>query len=213
MTSIGYACCVGSWERFSRYVLPHAQADGADGPRPVLGISGQDSIAAAYNLALDWGVRQNLDMLVLQHDDLEILDGTTSEDVFASALSEDGVELVGIAGGSARGGLAWWNHDPIGAQQTDAMMISHATRTGDVDLLEGSLLVFSRWAMDKLRFELWPGFHGYDEIAYRLRARWNRRAVVVDVATHHHTQLGFDDDASWQAWLAADAWFRKKWGI
>lgn len=203
---VGFGCCVGSFERFNRYVLPHVNG------RPVAALAGQTSIAEAYNTILNWGVQRELDILVLQHDDLEIMD-EDAETKFVDVLSEDGVDLVGIAGGSARGGLAWWNHDPIGKQQTDAVMIDFGKPTGDAELLEGSLLVFSRWAMRYLRFELRSGFHGYDEIAYRLWRRHHRRAVVVDVSTHHHTALGFDDETSHQDWLAADAWFRKKWSI
>lgn len=206
MVSVGYGCCVGSWDRFNRYVLPHA------GDRPVLGVSGQTSIAEAYNVALNWAEKSNFDMLILQHDDLEITD-EFAEKKFAEAFTEDDVELVGIAGGSSRSGLAWWNCEPIGHQATDAMMIDFGQREGVVELLEGSLLVFSRWAIKYLRFELRSGFHGYDEIAARLWRRHSRRALVVDVDTHHHTSLGFDSEASHQDWLAADEWFRKKWSI
>ena len=196
MPSVAYGCCVGSWDRFNRYVVPPA------GGAPVLGLSGQTSIADAYNTILDAYSGQRFDMVILQHDDLEILDPD-----HVAKFAAAGAALVGVAGGWARSGLAWWNCRPVGHQQTDAMMIDFGARIGTVDLLEGSLLVFSSWAIENLRFESRPGFHGYDEIAM------GTLAEVVDVDTHHYTALGFDNEASQEDWLAADRWFRQKWSI
>ena len=199
MPSVAYGCCVGSWDRFNRYVVP--PATGA----PVLGLSGQTSIADAYNTILDAYSNQGFDMVILQHDDLEILD---SDHVakFAAVFTY-GVDLAGVAGGSARSGLGWWNCDPVGHQLTDAMNIDFGARSGSVDLLEGSILAFSAVAINQFRFVRRPGFHGYDEITM------GREAVVVDVDTHHHTALGFDNEVSHEDWLAADRWFRQKWSI
>lgn len=203
---VGFGCCVGSWDRFARYVVPHAAG------RPVMGLSGQTSIAAAYNAILDAYANFDVDLVVLQHDDLEILDPSAEERFEEMVRSQPDIGLIGVAGGSARGGLAWWNQDPVGHQRTDVMMIDFGAREGNVELLEGSLLVFSRWAVRALRFDERPGFHGYDEIAMQA-ARKGMRVVVADVDTHHHTALGFDNDASHEDWLAADRWFRQKWSI
>lgn len=206
--SVGFGCCVGSWDRFARYVVPHAAG------RPIVALSGQTSIAAAYNSIMDsyrWGGALP-DVMILQHDDLEILEPGAEERIVEMFAAQPDIGLIGVAGGSARGGLGWWNHNPIGAQRTDAMMIDFGAREGNVDLLEGSFLAFSPWALGNLRFDERPGFHGYDEIAMQA-ARKGMRVVVVDIATHHHTALGFDNEASHADWLAADTWFREKWGI
>lgn len=205
LVNVAYGVCVGSWDKFNRYVLPHT----AD--RPVMALSGQTCIGAAYNLILAaYEMACDLDMLILQHDDLEIVD-PDAESKFAAALAEPGVLLAGVAGGSARGGLAWWNHDPVGHQRTDAMNIDFGSRTGDVDLLEGSLLVFSRVAIELLRFDLsFTGFHGYDDIGMQA-SRGEGRAVVVDVDTHHHNPMGFKSGQSHAEWLEADQLFRHKW--
>lgn len=197
---VGYGCCVGSWERFAANVVSRAMPGAA-----VLGLSGQTSIADAYNDIMVAFAGRGLDMVILQHDDLEILDPDHVAK-FAAAF-EAGADIVGVAGGSARGGLAWWNHDPIGHQDTDARMIDFGARTGRVDLLEGSILAISTIGPCSRGFISRPGFHGYDEIAMV------GKAVVVDVATRHHTTLGFDNESSHQDWLAADQWFRQKWGI
>lgn len=204
---VAYGCCVGSWDRFQRYVAPRSEEG------PLLGLSGQTSIADAYNLILDAHQEQGADLVVLMHDDLEITDLGFEEKITELLRSQPDVGLIGVAGGSARGGLAWWNHDPVGHQMTDGIgMIDFGQREGNVDLLEGSLLVFTRWAIRELRFEPRAGFHGYDEIAMQ-SAKKGMRVIVADLDTHHHTALGFDNEQSHDDWLAADRWFRQKWGI
>ena len=208
--SVGFGCCVGSWDRFNQYVVPHVAG------RSIVALSGQTSIGAAYNAILDvyrYGPsRQDINMVILQHDDLEILEPGAEERIAELMRDQPDIGLVGVAGGSARGGLGWWNHDPVGHQKTNAIDIDFGPRTGNVDLLEGSLLVFSPWALGNLRFDERPGFHGYDEIAMQA-ARKGMRVVVADIDTHHHTALGFDNESSHADWLAADQWFRQKWSI
>jgi len=209
MSDLVYGVCVGSWDRFNQYVVPRTQG------REVIGISGQTSIAVAYNKILETVVTYNPAEppgLVLLHDDLEILDQAKAEAAILETFLDPDVALVGVAGGDARSGLAWWNIDPIGHQLTDSMNIDFGKRSGDVTLLEGSFLAFSPWALGHLMFdEEYPGFHGYDEIAmFAIRAR--KRVVVVDIDTHHHTRLGFDSLDSHAEWHRADERFRKKWG-
>jgi hypothetical protein len=202
MVKVGYGCCVGSWERFARYVVPPA------GDAPILALSGQTSIADAYNVMLRWAWSEEIGILILQHDDLEILDPDHVAKFAAAFEADPEAQLLGVAGGAMRGGLAWWNHDPVGHQRTDAMMIDFGVRSGRVELLEGSLLVFSSWAIENVRFDSRPGFHGYDAVAMQVSY-----GTVVDVDTHHHTQLGFDNEASHQDWLDADRHFRQMWEI
>lgn len=207
MTSIGYGVCVGSWDRHAQYVAPHTNGN------PVLGISGQTSIAQTYNTILDFYASAKSDIVViLQHDDLEVTDPDAESKILDRFAAEADAALIGVAGGSARSGLAWWNMDPVGHQRTDSMMIDFGPRTGEVDLLEGSLLAFSPWAVRNLRFEPRPGFHSYDEIAMTAKSL-GQRAVVVDIDTHHHTRVDFDSPASHDEWLEGDRWFRQKWSI
>lgn len=208
MPRLAYGVCVGSWDRFTRYVTPRTT------DREVVGLSGQTSIAVAYNKILDTFRGRGLGGLVLQHDDLEILDPVKAEALILTTFQQEtDVALVGVAGGDARSGLAWWNVEPVGHQLTDSMNIDFGRRSGDVTLLEGSLLALSPWALFNLRFDQgYPGFHGYDEIAMQA-VRKGKRVVVVDVDTHHHTVLGFDSVASHAEWNRADERLRTKWGI
>lgn len=204
---ISYGCCVGSWDRFQANVVPRTM------DREVVALYGQTSIALAYNKILTAYAQPTRPLpraLVLQHDDLEITDPNAEEKIL-EAFQDPTVALVGVAGGSAAQGLAWWNVDPIGHQLTDSMNIDFGARTGYVDSLEGSILIFSPWAIQYLEFDLhYPGFHGYDEISMRVKAK-GKRNLVIDLDTYHHTKVGFDSVASQNEWLRADKRFRERW--
>lgn len=202
--TVEYGVCVGSWDKYDKYVAPCVRG------KTVHTRDGETSIAAAYNSILDTIGPDTA--LILLHDDLELTDAAAETKLLTAAL-EPGVGLVGVAGGGGKHGLAWWLYDPVGHQHTDVLTIDFGPRGGDVDLLEGSLLVFSPWAVRILRFdERFPGFHGYDEIAAQARAA-GMRVVVVDVDTHHHSTLGFKTEASHLQWLEADRMYREKWGL
>ncbi len=197
--------CVGSWDKLQMYVEPH-------GTYGILALYRQRSIAEAYNLMLAASQESGVDVLILQHDDLEVLD-PDGQARLAEAVSQPGVALAGVAGGGGEGGLAWWNQNPIGHQRTDAMMIDFGTRTGDVQALEGSIMALSRWSIEHLRFDTQlPGFHGYDVDISRTAWRMGKRVVVVDVDTHHHNRMGFKSEQSHAEWLKADEIYQRKWG-
>jgi hypothetical protein len=206
---LGYGVCVGWWEEFTSYVVPwvgdRAVYQDSGAPlRPLVALSGQTSIAAAYNAILDlYSARYELDGVVLLHSDLQITDPAFEDKVTAGLGWADDVALVGVAGGGAADGTAWWNDDPIGHQLLDDGPLDFGVRAGFVDVLEGSLLVFSAWAVDNLRFDTeMPGFHGYDTVCLQARAA-GYRCFVADIDTHHHTVAGrwrsAQSAADWQA--------------
>lgn len=203
---IGYGVCCGSVERLQRWVVPQV------GEAPLSVQYDQNSIAEAYNAILDAYAQLEVDAVVLLHDDLEITDPEFDAKVL-SAVADPSVALVGVAGGSGVDSLAWWNARTVGKQQIEGMTLRFDTPAGDVDLLEGSLLVLSPWAVTALRFDPeYPGFHGYDEIAMSARSA-GKRVVVADIDTYHHTHLGFKSPESERVWYAANERFRKKWGF
>jgi hypothetical protein len=203
---VAYGCCVGSWEKFNANIRPRTLE------KPLLGLDRQTSIAEAYNTILDAYLGWPIDALVLLHDDLEITD-PNAEAKFLEALALPDVALVGVAGGHGIGSLAWWNANTVGHQMIDSGLLDLGPRTGYVDLLEGSILVFGSWAIEHLRFDTrFEGFHGYDDIAM-IAHSYGKRVYVADVDTHHHVQLGFKSETSAQAWAVADRQFREKWGL
>lgn len=204
LVNLVYGSCSAWPEQLAKYVVPHV------GDRPLTALHDQSSIADAYNAILDTYANTEFDGLVLLHDDLEITD-PNFETKISEALEQ--ADLIGVAGGSACGGLAWWNHDPVGHQLTDAMSIDFGSRTGPVDLIEGSVMIFSRSAARELRFDAqFRGFHGYDEIAMQAAVA-GMTVLVADIDTHHHTVMGFKSEASHQQWLTCDRQFREKWSL
>jgi len=204
---VAYGVCVGSWDKFHQYVEPRIP-----GGQPIFALANQASITQAYNAILNACIGRPLDALILLHDDLEIVD-PDAEAKFLDAFTDPDVWLAGIAGGRNVSSLAWWEAETAGHQQIDTQMLDLGPRTADVDLLEGSILAFSPHAIRAVRFDRqFGGFHGYDEVAMRVK-NLKRRVVVVDVDTHHHTQLGFKTPESAAEWAAANDMFRRKWGF
>lgn len=203
--NVFYGVCVGDWGKLAANVVPRL------GGRPLLALSGQTSIAAAYNTILDAVMWRDVDLLILQHDDLEIVDPDGEAKLRAAVTAGAGV--VGVAGGAHRGDIAWWAHEPAGhVRFSDGQMIDWGVRSGPVDLLEGSLLAFPAATLNKIRFdEAYPGFHGYDADISRQVAYLGLPVMVADVDVWHHTTLGFKTEQSHTDWLAANDIFRGKW--
>lgn len=206
---IGYGTVVGSGEKFGAYVAPWVVAHGG----PMLAKLDQPSIGIGYNQILDHFRYQKLDAVILLHDDLEITD-PEAEAKFLTALTDPDVALVGVAGGKGTDSLQWWNSEKAGHQMTDSGLLDFGPRTGDVAFIEGSIMVFSPWAVEHLRFdERYPGFSaGYDDIClHALEA--GKRVVVADVDTHHHSTVGWKSPEIEARFKATEEIFRQKWGI
>lgn len=202
--NVGYGVCVGSWEKLRRNIAPRTEG------RPLLGLSGQTQITVAYNTILDAYRGRGFDAVVLLHDDLEMVDPDT-EAKFLGALSDPQVAMVGVCGGKGDRSLAWWDSETVGHQMTDSGMLDFGTRSGDVAFIEGSIMAFSPWAVENLRFDTaYPGFLGYDDICLTARAM-GKRVTVVDADTHHHTTVGFKSPAIAAAWDVAEEIFQEKW--
>lgn len=201
---IGYGCCVGSWAKF------HANAPGPAADVRMVALSGQKQLTVAYNTILDAYRGQDVEAVVLLHDDLQITD-PDFEAKFLTALADPDVALAGVCGGKGDQTLAWWQSETIGHQMTDSGMLDFGQRTGDVAFIEGSCMVFSPWAVDNLRFDpRYPGFLGYDDVCLSALAA-GKRVVVADVDTHHHSTVGFKSPAIAAAWDVAERIFQAKW--
>ncbi len=205
---LAYGVCVSSDRKFREYVLPRVEPGAMVNTR-----WSQVSIATAYNEMLAEAIEYDIDVLILQHDDLEITD-PQGVAALMEALTWPMVALAGVAGGDGQG-LAWWNGSPIGQVMSDQGMIDLGRPRGfhEVNSLDGMLIAMSRWAIENLCFWDRPGFHGYDcDISAQARAA-GRSVVIVPIDVHHHTTLGFKSVASEADWLDADRQYREKWGI
>lgn len=205
-----YGTVTNSRDRVDRYLKPRIPLD--DG-RQLIELWGQKSITSGYNRLLEIAHEAAAEMLVLLHDDLELIDPHAEMKLLA-AIQQPDVAIAGIAGGRGVFSLAWWEAPiRLGRQLTDSGMLDFGPRFGDVDSLEGSLLAFSPWAIASLRYdERMTGFRCCDEICITA-VRAGKRVVVTDVDTHHHTSLGFTSEAVQREWFANDALYREREGL
>lgn len=175
-----------------------------------MALSGQKSISVAYNRMIKVALDEQVDALVLQHDDLEITEPPDSfENKILDAVARPDVALVGVAGGGPS--MSWWNINPIGHQLTDSGPLEFGnTRAGDVHMIEGSLMVLSSWAIRHLKFDERYKFLGYDDICLKAR-RFGKRVIVVDIDTHHHSTVGYKSESVREMWARSEEIFNQKW--
>ena len=208
---IAFGICIGSEEKYERCALPGLTRT-AEPDAPVAESTGNRSILTAYNEILDaFADRDDLEALVLLHEDVELRDADFNDKV-RRALSDPAVAVLGAVGARAVPGLEWWQGEGVGRCDETRGTIEFGEREGLVDAVDGLLLVLSPWAVRHLRFdeETFSGFHAYDlDLCFQARAA-GREVRVVDVDLFHHTKGGFGDEVGFRL---ADAAFRAKWSL
>jgi hypothetical protein len=196
---------------------------------PVYEIRGEHSLFRAYNEILDRAAADPLvEALVLVHEDNTIQD-PCFESKARDALADPDVGIVGAIGAIGIGGIDWWVHErlvgaarlrppvpfpPWGPPLVGGGEIVGPGGGGEVDMVDGFLLVLSRWVIDELRFDesLGPGFDGYDaDLCFQARER-GRKVVVAEFAVEHHYRWAdLENEEYRSAWKRAHVAFRRKW--
>jgi Glycosyltransferase like family len=184
------------------------------------------SLFESYNALLDRAAeREDLEALVLVHQDAEIVDEGFCGRV-REALSDPQVGVVGCVGAVGVRSIAWWegsaslasfNHrfDEHGGGELPAFSWAWDeappyARTGEVDTLDGFVLALSPWAVRNLRFDESLGrLHGYDfDFCLQVRAA-GRKVVTADFrAIHNHPLEPFSDP---EEWIEAHVRVAEKW--
>src|SRR5436305_166555 len=186
------------------------------------------SIFRAYNLLLlQAASHQDLEALVLLHQDVEIVDPDFCSKV-RDALRDPLVGVVGCVGALDARSLAWWEGSvtwasfthryyehgggelPAFAMHPDRFAPPPYARTGEVDTVDGLLMVLSPWAVRNLRFDESLGrFHGYDfDFCLQVRAA-GRKVVTADLKAIHHHSLELVND--FDEWVRAHIRIAEKW--
>lgn len=220
---IAFAACVADADKFRDIAAPGLRT--ATEPDSVIVEAETDrSIFEAYNEILDAvRDREDLEALVLLHEDTEILDPGFCAKV-RDVLADGSVGVIGVIGGRGGQSLAWWDAPMKAGRVTETRgVIDFGTRgVVDVDAVDGLLLVLSPWAVRELRFDTdtFTGFDAYDaDICAQARAA-GRRVVVADLeVAHRHTRTGTSrtdaagtaDRADDSGYARADELFRAKW--
>jgi hypothetical protein len=192
----------------------------------VFALPSMGSIFASYNALLDKAVeRDDLEALVIVHQDAEIVGRDFCEHA-RRALADPEVGVVGCVGAIDVRSIAWWegsvtlasfvhryNDHGGGDLPAFSWVWDEAppyARLGEVDTLDGFVLVLPRWTVENLRFDESLGqFHGYDfDFCLQVRAA-GRKVITADFrAIHHHALEPFSDP---EPWIQAHMKVAEKW--
>ena len=222
---IAFACSITKPDQFRRCAEPGIRrAAEADSERYELPAAGP--IARSYNALLDRAAeRDDLEALVLLHQDAEIVDADLCAKVRA-ALEDPGVAVVGCAGALDVRSIAWWEGSVTLASFInryedhgggDLLSFSWTwedappwAQTGEVETLDGFVLALAPWAVRNIRFdESLSRFHGYD-LDYCLQVREaGRKVVTADFRAIHHREIEMLPDP--EEWIEAHVNVAEKW--
>ncbi len=220
---IAFAACVADAEKFRTIAAPGLRT-AAEADSVVVEAQTTTSIFEAYNEILEAVAdRDDLEALVLLHEDTEILDPGFCTKV-REVLADGTVGVIGVVGGRGADGLAWWNAPVKAGRVTETRGVIDFGTPGvvDVDAVDGLLLVLSPWAARELRFDTqtFTGFDAYDaDICAQARAAGKRVVVAELEVAHRHTRTGTSrtaedgqaDTADDSSYARADRLFREKW--
>jgi hypothetical protein len=184
------------------------------------------SLFRSYNLIMDQAAdRDDVEALVLAHQDAEIVDPDFCSKVRAG-LKQPDVGVLGCVGALDVRSIAWWEgsvtwasfthrYQEFGGGEIDAFTWRDDNqpgyaRTGDVDTLDGFLLVVTPWALRNVRFDESLGqIHGYD-LDFCLQVREaGRKVITADFKMVHHHSLELIKDP--QVWVEAHRKVAEKW--
>jgi hypothetical protein len=198
----------------------------AEADSEVMPHSAAGSLFRSYNLILDTvAQRDDLDALVLVHQDAEIADPEFVPKL-RRALSGPQVGVVGCVGAVGVRSIAWWEGSvtwasfvhryresgggdlPAFAWNGDEMPAY--ARTGEVDTVDGFVLGLSPWVVRNVRFDESLGqLHGYDfDFCLQVRAA-GRKVVTEDFKVIHHHSLDLIGHPD--TWVAAHMRVAEKW--
>ena len=217
---IVFATPVSEPDAYRRYAEPGIRRV-AEPDSPVLAFAAVGSFARSANLLLDAAAgHEDLEAVVLVHPHCEISDPDFTAKVRA-ALTDD-VDVLGAVGASGFTSIAWWEGDvrmaptrhrytDYGGGEIDAWAWTEPSGPGEVDAVEGMLMVLSPWAARNVRFDerLWMS-DGVDVDFCRQVREQGRRVVVADLRTVQHRSLDIVEERA--RFAAAHVAFAEKWG-
>lgn len=222
---IAFAVAVTKPDVHARCALPGIRR-AAEPNSVVLDDAATGTIFESYNALLDRAAAlADLEALVLVHQDAELATPGFGA-VIREALADPAVGVVGCVGAVGVRSIAWWEgsvtlasfanrYDDHGGGDLPAFSwdwddAPPYARTGEVETLDGFVLVLSPWAVRELRFDqALGGFHGYD-LDFCLQVREaGRKVVTADFRAIHHRPLRMVPDLD--EWVNAHVRVAEKW--
>jgi hypothetical protein len=192
----------------------------------VFAFRAMSSIFRSYNVILEQAAPlEDLEALVLLHQDTEIVDPDFCAKV-REILRDPDVAVAGCIGAIGVRSIAWWEGSVTWASfvhrysehgggdlpgfSWDVENRLPYARLGEVDVVDGFLMVLSPWAVRNVRFDESLGaLHGYD-LDYCLQVRKaGRKVVTADLRAVHNHSLELVSDAD--GWVDAHMRIAEKW--
>jgi Glycosyltransferase like family len=184
------------------------------------------SLFRSYNLLLEKaGDVENLEALVLVHQDAEIVDPDFCPKL-RRALSDPEVGVVGCVGAIGVRSIAWWEgsvtwasfihrYGELGGGELPSFSwngqeLPPYARTGEVDTIDGFVMGLSPWVVRNVRFDESLGqLHGYDfDFCLQVREA-GRKVVTEDFKVIHNHSLDLVSDP--ETWIEAHMRVAEKW--
>ena len=222
---IAFGCPITDGEAFTKYAEPGIKL-AKEPDSVVLAYHSASSLLRTYNLYMDLAKKlESLEALVLVHQDAELIDPDFCTKV-RGALRDPDVALVGCGGALGVRSIAWWEgsatwasfshrfHEMGGGEihgfTWDVDNAPPWGSLGEVDTIDGFVIVMSPWAINNLRFDETLGrLHGYD-LDLCLQARTaGKKVVTTDFRAIHHHSLDLIRDE--EAWITAQMRIAEKW--
>ncbi len=218
---IAFGSSISGAEAYRRYAEPGIRL-ASESDSAIYAFAAVEPVARTYNLVLEAAsARDDLEALVLVHPHTEIVDPGFCHKV-REALADPDVGAVGCAGANNVHSIAWWEGEVISADVWqryeeygggEVPSLSWAQRRpapGEVEALDGQLLVLSPWVVRNFRFDetLLLG-HGF-ELDFSLQLRnAGRKLIVADLRVVHHRPLELI--AKLEVWVEAHIRLAEKW--
>ncbi|MCW2991136.1 MAG: hypothetical protein JWM73_1730 [Solirubrobacterales bacterium] len=193
---------------------------------PVLARAAAGSIFKSYNLVLDQAAElEGLEALVMLHQDAEIVDPDFCRKIRES-LADPDVGVVGAVGAVGVRSISWWDgsvtwasfthrYEEFGGGAFPGFGWAGETRPpyaeiGEVDTVDGFVMVLSPWVVQNLRFDESLGqLHGYDfDFCLTVREA-GKKVVTQDLQVVHHHSL--DLVSKPETWIEAHVAVAEKW--
>lgn len=220
---IAFGCIVYEPEPYVAYAAPGIR-EAAEPDSEVLSFAASGNIARGYNMVLERAAtRDDLEALVLLRAHTRLHDPDLCAKVRA-VLADPEVALVGCAGARGTQALAWWEgevrtgdvrvrfEDSGGGEQQAFDWAGARPAPAEVEVLDGSLLILSPWAVRNLRFDEHPLLdHAFAvDFCRQVRAA-GRKLWVADLRVVLHRPLGLIAEKNGEGWMLAHQRLAEKW--
>jgi GT2 family glycosyltransferase len=224
---IAFASAIIVPEAYDAYAGPGIEC-ARESDSAVLAHAADGSLFRNYNLILDEAAKlADLEALALVHQDAEIVDPGFCAKV-REALADPDIGVIGSVGAIGVRSIAWWEGSVTWGSFTHRYPESEYgggyfhglawtpdeappyARLGEVDTVDGFLMVLSPWVVRHIRFDESLGrVHGYDfDFCLQVREA-GKKVVTADMRVIHHHSLTLIDDQ--EAWIEAHMRVADKW--